>query len=1107
MPGSKELEFFRNELSKLGNEREVMKERGEAYEDLPLPSPSSSDMPSLDVDNLLAGLGDGSAGLDSRSGEAVGVDGLNATAGSGDSPDSSGSDASDQSDFDKLLANLSLDGGVEDSFNVPDDLLAGLSAGIEADRAAESSGFVDEFSQAEELPAGEELLPSDDLETVPGDLETPSFDMPSFELPSLDQIDSAPADMMSADTMSADLLSGADASVEDAGTDLESVGEAGIEDLRLDELVSDESLEPAGAAPEGPASLDEALESLSSRMESLETPTAGDSFEIPDFSSFEMPSFGGDSAGASMPSADIPGLEDGEVLDSAEIPGSTESPESADSEPFEMDITPISDDYAGPPPGAKSNAFGPDFADFSVPPDLSVPENEPAEPVEIDGFDGFSLDEEFLKAGSAQASPDEDFHIPGFSDFTSSPVRPSLSEIPSEPEAMKRGGKKDIPLSITEDDFRRLFETLATFPLNVRIACQEYITSDEGTELKKMELVHWILTGVSVRKIARSLETLLDRSIPVPKDFEKKSFADYELEKASLRYVFLNKILPAAIMFTGIAILTACTVFLSWNFIYRPLAAESLYKRGFAAIGDARYAQSTALFDQAVQVWEKKKWYFRYAREYRRMKQYIMAETMYERLLARYDNDLKGGLEYALMLSAELRNFEKAETVLRRRVLDHHVNDREGLLLLGDNFLEWAYENPDKYAEARSAYAVLIELYGPQDLYLSRMMRYFIRVDNLAEVLPLKERLTRKRGQISPEDLVELSGYFVDKRYEPGPQDSEALRSRIEDVRALLDRAIKVAGGVAEAHYNMGRFFIYNYKPDQASVALSESLRLFESADYMNPRRTLTRIDAMRLLGEIRSEDKEYVKASALFADAISLYEEQRANRAVRQDRRVGVLYADWADIDYFISNDLPSALSLYTKALAELHDTPSVRYRIGYIHYQGGDWLKAMDYFADAYSAFGGDRNLSYGFANALFRRGDYFAAQGHYERLMESLEAERIRKGIVFPQTRIDHASFVELYMKSANNLGVTLNRVAKRTGDSSKNARALSLLAESARAWDALTRNPDTLMRAQGSNLAAENVRYLTHPRPAFETGIYGDIPKTLEGERVLQQREDR
>lgn len=795
----------------------------------------------------------------------------------------------------------------------------------------------------------------------------------------------------------------------------------------------------------------------------------------------------------------IPPLED---LDGTDLFGETPSLPSLEEDLPTIEM-PVVDLFQ------ETKARDDDFSDFTVPDDLNIVESpsEAALP-DLDGFDGFSLDEDFLKTGADAGEPGVDeFHIPGFSDFTSGAARPSLSEFPEVAPSSRKAVKKEVPLKISEADFEFFLETLATYPLNLRMAVEEYLSLETGSDIHKMELVHSVIGQTPIRKIAHTLETALDRSIQIPKDYERKTLAEYEREKASLRYIFFNRILPAMVLFTITAVLAACTVYLSYQFIYRPLAAESLYKRGYAHIEDGRYTQSLVLFDEAVRMWNKKHWYFTYAHGYIEKKQYITAELMYTRILDRFRNDKQAGLEYAEMLRTDLRNYTKAVEILKRRLLDYFVNDQDGLMLLGDTYLDWAEEDPSKYEEARKTYAILIELYGSKDPYLARMMRYFIRTDNLAQVLPLKKHFMEKKAKLGAPDLVELSGYLVDKRYTPAPGESEYLRDQIEDVRTLLTRAVKADETSPEAHYNMGRFLIYNYQNELAGSALSESLLRFDYVTSMSPKRVLTQIDAHRLLGELLAENKEFLKAQNMYTRGITLYEEKKANRAVRQDSRVGKLYANYADIDYFISGDLDSALRNYIKATLELNDTSSVRYRIANIKYQKKDYEGALPVFMQIQSEISGDKNLLFSFANTLYRRGDYYAAQGYYERLMEILDAERLRKGVVFPQVRTDHQVFVQNYLRASNNLGVALNRLASRTGDSQKNARALALFAESTRAWDALTRNPETLVRVQGSNLAFMNIQNMTHPRSEFIPEIYVDIPRTLENEKVLQQRIDQ
>ena len=84
------------------------------------------------------------------------------------------------------------------------------------------------------------------------------------------------------------------------------------------------------------------------------------------------------------------------------------------------------------------------------------------------------------------------------------------------------------------------------------------------------------------------------------------------------------------------------------------------------------------------------------------------------------------------------------------------------------------------------------------------------------------------------------------------------------------------------------------------------------------------------------------------------------------------------------------------------------------------------------------------------------------------------------------------------ASNNLGVTQYRLAQQIGDSSLNGEALANFTASLRAWDALTRNPETMIRLPGSNLAERNIAYMTAPLSEYEPAIYMEIPVMLEGE---------
>ena len=216
---------------------------------------------------------------------------------------------------------------------------------------------------------------------------------------------------------------------------------------------------------------------------------------------------------------------------------------------------------------------------------------------------------------------------------------------------------------------------------------------------------------------------------------------------------------------------------------------------------------------------------------------------------------------------------------------------------------------------------------------------------------------------------------------------------------------------------------------------------------------------------------------------------------------------SDMGDIEYFISGDNDAALRNYQSSIQYENDTPSIRYRIGYIHYAAKRYVESLGSMLTAAEENGNDLHLLLALGNVLSLRDDNFAAEGYFERFMDEFDRIRIREKVILPQVDPDHNDLVENYMHAANNYGVALSKLALRTGNSAQNAKAMVYFSESSRAWDALTRNQTTLVRNEGSNLAAQNIKYMSYPQSIFEPAMYYDIPRTLQDEEILKQAAQR
>lgn len=835
---------------------------------------------------------------------------------------------------------------------------------------------------------------------------------------------------------------------------------------------------------------DENLNSDSNFSPDTRPDTRLNDFNLPDFDSFSMESpknsdFSEGSAGSENPvSSEGSGsktTEEENDTAAAEILKGLSSPVDASvdvpAEDFSSSIEELgSDGNIDFGTGNASFSSGDEFPETSLP---GIGKNLP--------------DDDFLL--------DDDFKIPGFSDTQTAAFdkrgRPKVDVV--DFSQAKSGRPKN---TLTEEEYETFRKNLSGYPLNLRLAIEDLVVKNEFTDDAVFEIIQKILNKAPARQIASQLEKMLDISIDVPRDYERRSFAQYEAYKQSFQFQLKNRIIPGTIAGIVIAFVVSLLFRAGVLFVYKPIMANIIYKQGYALLQNNEYPQSESKFVDAVQYKPVKKWFFKYAEGYREHKQFERAAQMYKNILGVFKHDKNAGLDWAKMELYDRANYERSEEIVRREILDWHINDSDGILLLGDVFLEWGETDFSKYEQARQTYSDLIQLYGATDLYMSRMLRYFIRTDKLKNVIELKSRFYPREKSLEAKDWTELSGYLLDKLYGKLSRSDEYLRAKIEDVKAMLDIAEKKDSKNPLAHYNLARYFIRNSNFESARRKLLVALDCFDKLSVRTKKSVYSEIDACRLLGELYTDLSQYIKAQEAYTRGIDLFQRENEKNGLEGDLNTGILYADMGDIEYFISGDMDAALKNYEYSVLNKNSTPTVNYRIGVINYNKQNYENALTFFIKALEKKDADQNLLLAAGNTLALRGDNFAAQGYYNRLLSLLNEEKAHHALLFPQAKEDDAQLVEMILKTTNNLGVVLNKIARQTGNSQMNGKSFECFVESIRAWDALTRNQETMVRLGGSNLALQNSKYISASMAEFEPAIYTDIPRTLVGEKVLK-----
>ncbi|MGO9411504.1 MAG: periplasmic flagellar collar protein FlcA [Spirochaetia bacterium] len=694
------------------------------------------------------------------------------------------------------------------------------------------------------------------------------------------------------------------------------------------------------------------------------------------------------------------------------------------------------------------------------------------------------------------------------------PGRPGAepSETPEEAAALPELGGAEPELSLTQDQFNRLKKTLEALPRNLKMAVQEVIGEGKASGANLTRLVSLLVAGATAQQIAAVVTRITGKRIAIPAGYEKKTGAAFEAEQRSFAYALRENIYPLVRLFALTVLAAALIGFLGYRLVYRPLSAAVNYRIGYTHILGDRFTLANESFDKARGLQRIKRWYYRYAEAFADKRQYPLAEQKYDLLLQDFPGDRKGILDYARMESTKLVDYKKADTLLKL-LLDKDQYDFDALLAAGDNNLDWATAEMDqkdsaRFKAARLDYATLIDRYGSRDDLLFRMLRWFIRTDDAQEIERLRVYFaSRPDVRVNPDVYAELGGYLIDHR-------------RLDFAKDVLLKADQADPRLAEIHYNLARYYRLTEQPDDELTALKAALLRLRPTDTLNPKRIAMEVDTHTRLGELDDEKGQYIDAEKELTTAIAKVEENQANKLITTGSIFGRPYADLGDLNYYIVGDLDVARTLYQKAIDNEYFDPSLDYKIGFTHYAGKDYASALASFSKAEEEWGYPRDqdappplvpsgtapvdysgkapatLLYAIGNCFYQRGDYFAAQGYYLRLRDRLEAHRAALGTLVPGEKPEQLSLLETLIKVNNNLGVTLDKLASRTGDRNKRSEGLVYLTDASQIADSLTRTPGTPPPAVGArNLPYLNQRGILYPVSGFVPQIESDIPKDL------------
>ncbi|MDR0908918.1 MAG: tetratricopeptide repeat protein [Spirochaetaceae bacterium] len=793
------------------------------------------------------------------------------------------------------------------------------------------------------------------------------------------------------------------------------------------------------------------------------------------------------------------------------------------------------------PPEAGATAPGDDFdfPDFDMPnsgdtapapgpePEMPAEAGEPAPqeeaaPPEAPGIPDINLTSNDTSADASSndfLSADEAFDNFTFDNMEEPAATEAGEEAAFNEDLFPEEAASVDEINIEEGDFIKLQQTLDSYPLNLRIACEEIIAEQTVLPDQLASLINLLIRGAPAEEAASLAGRILGEHIPVV----SVTGLEFEASQQTFEYKFKHLYLPRI----GIGFLAAIVIgFLTlivYQYVYIPLHSDSIYQSGLEIIPAGEYSLANERFNEAFALRQNKNWFYKYAEAFRDSRQYLLAEEKYDQLLGWYPNDKKAALDYAAMETNYLRNYDKANTILRQNLLSNSPDDPDGLIASGDNYLSWAMLDSSYYEDARLEYArVLMTGWTPP--VIERMLYYFIRTDNLAEVINLQTYFSATSGNpISSDALIEMSAYLLNKRLQADLNEDltlipDAWTERIQNTRDLLLRAVSAAPDQGEPYYNLALYYneygsqtdekdtlaraVQNYRNENPDIKVGiPPYKLDEKQNALN------RINAEKRYADVLVASSEFFTAESQLSSAASLYQNAIQRDLLKDGPELGEIWASLGDLEYYVKNDnMERAIEYYNRAEQSGYSTPETKYKTGAAYYRIEDWQNALTKFHEAYTQSkerGTNRKALYALGNTAYLRGDDYAAQAYYELLLKILEPDLNRITTASANDRSDYMQTAERVMITRNNLGVALENLADRTGNPALRQRARGYYVQSSDAWDVISRNPQTMVRSgvgdpssPGTNLAGLNLQASLYPAGNYEKQIYMRIDREME-----------
>jgi len=252
-----------------------------------------------------------------------------------------------------------------------------------------------------------------------------------------------------------------------------------------------------------------------------------------------------------------------------------------------------------------------------------------------------------------------------------------------------------------------------------------------------------------------------------------------------------------------------------------------------------------------------------------------------------------------------------------------------------------------------------------------------------------------------------------------------------------------------ELHYQISRIYRKAMAQEDEKRALAAADTYFQRLEPRKARlndRPALRVATSNRIGEVFDALGQPLQAEKYYLDAQRTFESFQSQGLVTLDATAVRLYRNLGNLYYHQTPGVNAsglgttpggweqALKLYEVAERGRLEDSTVGYRLGVIQYERKDFAAAVRQFflldrvgGKGESSGRDNPNLLYAMGNALFRSGNFAAAEGYYQELLDLLRDKRSRISDFDPVGRATHRALAQRLYETWNNLAAAQYRAA--------------------------------------------------------------------------------